>query len=56
MPSKSKSTETVEGRCMKCKKQQKMVSPKLVKKGKGCFMMGTCSVCGTKMSRITSCK
>lgn len=54
--SSSTSSGSIEGQCMKCKKKQTMNSPKLTKKNGRCFYKGTCPVCGTKMSRITSCK
>jgi Zn finger protein HypA/HybF involved in hydrogenase expression len=45
------------GYCVKCKKKQKLVDPKIVTmKGKGKVKRraatGTCPVCGTKMFRI----
>ena len=41
------------GRCMKCKKQQKMAgaSPVVMKNGRNAAK-GNCPVCGTKMYRI----
>ena len=46
-----------EGYCVKCKKKQTMIDPKVVSmKGRGTAKRraatGTCPVCGTKMFRI----
>jgi len=43
---------TVEGRCMKCRKQVKIKDGKeLVKSGRK-FYAGVCPTCGTKVYRI----
>lgn len=45
----------IEGRCMKCKKQQIMKDAKMTKTSRGGFMAkGKCSVCGCGMCRIMS--
>ena len=45
----------VKGRCMKCKAQKDMKSPKIVQTARGGYMAkGTCVDCGTKMSAIMS--
>lgn len=43
----------MKARCMKCKKDQDVKDPKKVKTKNNRWMMsGTCSVCGTKMSKM----
>jgi hypothetical protein len=53
---KSGKMSDVKGRCFKCKKQVMMVNPvdytKKTSKRTMKFKKGTCSVCGTKMSKI----
>ncbi|NPE26539.1 hypothetical protein HNV12_00875 [Methanococcoides sp. SA1] len=45
----------IEGRCMKCKKQQVMKDAQMTKTSRGGFMAkGKCSVCGCGMCRIMS--
>jgi len=46
---------TIEGRCMKCKKQQPMKDAQMTKTSRGGYMAkGKCSVCGCGMCRIMS--
>ena len=43
----------MDGRCMKCQKQQVMKNPKAVKMANGRdAVTGVCTVCGTKMFKI----
>jgi len=46
---------TIEGRCMKCKKQQPMKDAQMTITSRGGYMAkGKCSVCGCGMCRIMS--
>ena len=46
---------TIEGRCMKCKKQQPMKDAAMHITSRGGYMAkGKCSVCGCGMCRIMS--
>lgn len=42
----------MEGYCMKCKAKVEMKNPKPMAKGNRKFTIGTCPVCGTKISRM----